>query len=146
MSLWEPIISGGLSFIAGFIISRITANSDYDRERCNAVINAIDNVVSAFHERLMLEGAAANASGMMFDYQVRGLVDDTTLLPIIGRRCFDEEYTETLGKIYKLSLDSPLDMPQSQKVELIKCMTTSAIDLKKIINSNHQTLRFFRRN
>jgi hypothetical protein len=145
MGLLEPIISSLLSFFAGIVITKISLNGTYDRERCTAVIALIEAVVVAFHERFDNTSIASTASAMMFDYQVKSLVDDTTLLPIIGRRCFEEEYTETIGKIFKLSLDPPLNMSQAQKLKLTKSMNNHAVDLKKIINTNEGTWRFSRR-
>lgn len=145
MGIFEALIGAVLAFFAGSFTTKVTINNENDRDRCNIVIDAIDRIVGSFHSRFNNSPSAHLVNDTLFDYQIRGLVDDTTLLPIIGRKVFEEEYTKTIAKMYTLTLDSPLEISPEKKDELLEAMNSNAIDLKKIINSNRQSWRLVRR-
>ena len=141
MAIVAALFGGILGLIAGAFLNRISMNGQHDRERCAAVIASIDAMVTAFHERFLNPSATLTISDTIFNYQLKGLVGDATLLPIIGRESFEGEYNDILGEIFKLSLDSPLNVSPGEKETLINSMDAHAIKLKGIINSSRNRWR-----
>jgi hypothetical protein len=141
----EAIVSAIFGFFAGWITTKITINAENDREKCKVVIDMIDNIVESFHSRFSSSKDKQIIGEALFDYHIKSLVDDTTILPIIGRNAFDGEYTRLIGNIYKLTLNSPSEMSKDLKEIASIEINNNAVDLKKIININRKDWRIARR-
>ena len=130
----SEIIVGLISFLIGITLDRIHVNAQRDDERRQRVIDQIDEIIEDFYLRLSDNPSNNHVGLTLLDYKIRSLVDDTTLLPIIGRSVFDGEYTRLIGEIFKLTLDNPKEIDGTQRQVILSNLTSFGIDLKKIIN------------
>lgn len=134
-----------VTFAFGVLADRAFLNREWDNDRCDKIIGQIDNVVEHFHERFSDSEKKRQNASTLFDYQIISLVDDTTLLPIIGSRAFDGEYIRLVSEIYKLSQKDPMSVTPDEREILLKAVNKGAVDLKKVINSNMKGIRIWKR-
>jgi hypothetical protein len=139
------IVSSILSFLAGCVIAKLNSNISNDNICRNKNIESVDLIVDQFNIFINSNKKQILKNETWLDYQVRSLIDDTTLLPIIGRSIFDGEYVRVIAKMAELSKNSPLNMTQPEKDALLKKMNSHAIDLKKIINLGRGEFRLLSR-
>lgn len=140
------IVVAIFSFLLGAASDRMVVNKDWDTARCDKVRDQIDDIVGHFHERFSPDPVERRSASRLFDYQIRSLVDDTTLLPIIGRAAFDGPYVTLIGDIFALSQGDPESVPDSDRQALLRRVEKKAVDLKKVISSNEKAWRLFQRN
>lgn len=133
------------AFIFGVASDRILVNKEIDIAKCDKVKDQIDDIVGNFHERFSPDPVERKSASKLFDYQVRSLVDDTTLLPIIGRVAFDGQYVALIAEIFGLSERNPESVNDSERKALLEAVEKKAVDLKKVINSNQQSWRLLSR-
>lgn len=134
-----------LSLIAGAILDRIHVNRGRDGERCTQMIDRVDKIVGHFHDRFDSDRMRSQAGVTLFDYQMKSLVDDTTLLPVLGRNIFDGEYTRLMSEIFKLSATDPGQVSAIERDSLLNSVNEMGVDLKKIINLNQEGWRLLNR-
>lgn len=135
-----------LAFFFGAASDRMVVNRDWDTARCDKVKKQIDDIVGHFHERFSADPVERKSASKLFDYQISSLVDDTTLLPIIGRAAFDGQYVTLIGEIFVLSQSDPESVTDSDRQALLEKIERKAVDLKKVISSNEKSWRLLQRN
>ena len=130
-----------LAFVLGVASDRIIVNKELDTQRCDNVKKQVDEIVGYFHERFSADPVERKSASKLFDYQIHSLVDDTTLLPIIGRKAFDGEYVALIGDIFAISKEDPEATSETRRRTLLESVESKAVDLKKVINANHGSWR-----
>ena len=135
MEFFATIVIPILTFGLGAFLDRLHVNQENDSGLRQASIAKIDGLVEAFHQRFASNEAESRNGVTFFDYEIRSLVDDTSIRPIIGGRLFDGEFTRLIGEIYKLSITDPSDVSLEEKDALLGSVNKVGIDLKKIISS-----------
>lgn len=145
MENFSEIIVGLLSFSIGVVLDRIHVNAQRDDERRQRVVAQVDEIIENFHLRFSDSPSDSQFVLTLLDYKIRSLVDDTTLLHIIGRSIFDGEYTRLIGKIYQLTAYDPKDFNDMQRQDILSTINSHGIDLKKIINVGARGWRLINR-
>ena len=145
MELIGSIIIPLLAFILGGVLDRIHVNQQNDSGLRDSAVQSIDDLVTAFHGRFGDDQINSRSAGSLFDYEVRSLVDDTSIRSVIGGLVFDGEYTRLIGEIYMLSVEDPAQVGDARRDALLSQVNQAAIDLKKIIKSNASRWRLFAR-
>lgn len=124
---------------------RILVNKEWDTARCEKVKDHIDDIVRHFHERFSADPVERKSASKLFDYQIHSLVDDTTLLPIIGRAVFNGLYVTIIGEIFSLSKGNPKSVTATERETLLQTVEKKAVELKKVITTNQKSWRLFGR-
>lgn len=145
MQILEILISSVFSLGAGVLITATGLNHSADAAARQAVVGIIDEVITSFQERYTNEPDKQFAAAIRFDYQMKSLLDDTTLLPIIGRRRFDQEYYDQITQLYQASSQEPRELKPDEISALLKRVNTIGVDIKKIVDIDKGHFRLFRR-
>lgn len=138
-------ISSVSGFLFGILLTVTRLNHAGDIAARRQIVDLIDEVIECFHARYTNEPAEQMMAAMRFDYQIRGLIDNTTLIPIIGKRCFEEEYTTQIGELFKASSQEPRELDSDELKSLFKHVNALAVGIKKTINIDRGNFRFKRR-
>ena len=133
------------SFVAGALIDRIALNREWDRTSCETIKGQIDKVVGHFHERFSSSQDRRQNASTLFDYEIMSLVDDTSLIPVIGSKAFDGEYIRLISKIYRSSQVDPATATPEERSAVLEAVDRDAVDLKKVISSNQRQMRILSR-
>lgn len=141
MQILYMIISAVLGFVVGMVTTVLKSNHSSDTETRNDVLKIIDEVIATCHVRYTSEPDRRIAAAMSFDYHIKNLVDNTTLLPIIGRTCFDQSYSKQIEDLFLLTSKEPREIDQADVSDLLKQVNTIAVNLKKTVNLGKGSFR-----
>lgn len=138
MKILYILFSSTLTLFIGIYIGKINLKNSYDKDTRKVIIKEIDDIIELAHARFNSETNQEPNVISYFDYKLRSLVDNTTLIPVIGHRAFDGEYMDRIGELFELTSQefrevSPIDRPN-----LLEKINKTGIGLKKIVNTRYR--------
>lgn len=134
---------GGL--LLGIWITMIRLNGSHDSKCRDIVKKLVNNVVRNFYRHYSVTNNRLSATTARLDFQLRTLIDNTLLIPIIGKKHFDNLYYPRLSEFYSLSTPSPKDMTPDEIEDHLLIINKSAVELLKIVDHKSGKIRLFSR-
>lgn len=113
--MFATIIGALVAGILGYIAGLLQSNKSYDREIINAFISRLDSLSDLAREFYFSTSNDLRAHRSRLDYAIRGLVEDNSLSPIIGR-AYSEDLYPILLDIFEALATEPSDLTTTEKL------------------------------
>jgi len=112
-----------------------------DNDTREAMIKNVNETVHSIQNYYLQSDKITHRA--LMDYNLKSVVGDVRLKPILGTSIFENEYYETMIKLFNHTMVEPSSISDGSMTEHIDSINQTAADLKRIIQIDSDKFRFW---